>query len=299
MALIVHQLRGRHGVSADGRVAGVRLLRPRRAACVFRVSHQLPGRDRFEQVSVTPSELEVRKVRHRGQVGEWTLNPLWVQLDREVHEEFGIQRCSWCRVDAGYRSRLPRPRRKGELRKALAAAIGAAKRGANLTGDRTFGNRVEPARPATYIRTKMMTLAIHRPAICAKPGTRCAAPPTTMPCAAPSPYPRQLARPAVNRRDRRSRRRRPGRTASLFRRWAGLTPKAFLQALTLDRARGLLRESASVLDAAYEVRAVRPRPAARSLHHARGHVAGRMEDRGRRLDACITAFIPRRSEPRS
>ncbi|NVO14552.1 MAG: methylated-DNA--[protein]-cysteine S-methyltransferase [Rhodoplanes sp.] len=40
---------------------------------------------------------------------------------------------------------------------------------------------------------------------------------------------------------------------ALFRRWAGLTPKAFLQALTLDYARKLLRESASVLDAAYEV----------------------------------------------
>jgi AraC family transcriptional regulator, regulatory protein of adaptative response / methylated-DNA-[protein]-cysteine methyltransferase len=39
----------------------------------------------------------------------------------------------------------------------------------------------------------------------------------------------------------------------LFRRWAGLTPKAFLQALTLDHARGLLRDSASVLDASYEV----------------------------------------------
>ena len=39
----------------------------------------------------------------------------------------------------------------------------------------------------------------------------------------------------------------------LFRRWCGLTPKAFLQALTLDRARELLRSSASVLDTAYEV----------------------------------------------
>jgi AraC family transcriptional regulator of adaptative response/methylated-DNA-[protein]-cysteine methyltransferase len=39
----------------------------------------------------------------------------------------------------------------------------------------------------------------------------------------------------------------------LFRRWCGLTPKAFLQAITLDRARTLLRESASVLDTAYEV----------------------------------------------
>jgi AraC family transcriptional regulator, regulatory protein of adaptative response / methylated-DNA-[protein]-cysteine methyltransferase len=39
----------------------------------------------------------------------------------------------------------------------------------------------------------------------------------------------------------------------LFRRWAGITPKAFVQALTLDGARQLLRDSASVLDATYEV----------------------------------------------
>lgn len=39
----------------------------------------------------------------------------------------------------------------------------------------------------------------------------------------------------------------------LFRRWCGLSPKAFLQALTLHHARRLLRESASVLDTAYEV----------------------------------------------
>jgi AraC family transcriptional regulator of adaptative response/methylated-DNA-[protein]-cysteine methyltransferase len=39
----------------------------------------------------------------------------------------------------------------------------------------------------------------------------------------------------------------------LFRRWCGLTPKAFLQALTLNHARDLLRASASVLDTAYEV----------------------------------------------
>ena len=39
----------------------------------------------------------------------------------------------------------------------------------------------------------------------------------------------------------------------LFRRWAGLTPKAFLQALTLDHARRILRDSASVLDASFEV----------------------------------------------
>ena len=42
----------------------------------------------------------------------------------------------------------------------------------------------------------------------------------------------------------------PDELHHLFRRWAGLTPKAFMQALTLDHAKGLLRNSASVLDAA-------------------------------------------------
>jgi AraC family transcriptional regulator, regulatory protein of adaptative response / methylated-DNA-[protein]-cysteine methyltransferase len=39
----------------------------------------------------------------------------------------------------------------------------------------------------------------------------------------------------------------------VFSRWAGLTPKQFLQAITLDHAKALLRDAASVLDASYEV----------------------------------------------
>lgn len=39
----------------------------------------------------------------------------------------------------------------------------------------------------------------------------------------------------------------------LFTRWAGLTPKTFLQAVTLDHARGLLASSSSVLDASLEL----------------------------------------------
>src|SRR5262245_61772147 len=39
----------------------------------------------------------------------------------------------------------------------------------------------------------------------------------------------------------------------LFRRWAAITPKAFLTALTLEQARRLLRDSASVLGATFEV----------------------------------------------
>jgi AraC family transcriptional regulator of adaptative response/methylated-DNA-[protein]-cysteine methyltransferase len=45
----------------------------------------------------------------------------------------------------------------------------------------------------------------------------------------------------------------PVQLQRLLVRWAGLSPKAFLQALTLDAARALLRDSASVLDTTYEV----------------------------------------------
>jgi AraC family transcriptional regulator of adaptative response/methylated-DNA-[protein]-cysteine methyltransferase len=45
----------------------------------------------------------------------------------------------------------------------------------------------------------------------------------------------------------------PTHCQKLFKRWCGLSPKEFVQALTIDHARGLLKESASVLDAAYEV----------------------------------------------
>jgi AraC family transcriptional regulator of adaptative response/methylated-DNA-[protein]-cysteine methyltransferase len=39
----------------------------------------------------------------------------------------------------------------------------------------------------------------------------------------------------------------------LFTRWAGISPKMFLQAVTLEHARYLLRDRASILDATYEV----------------------------------------------
>ncbi len=45
----------------------------------------------------------------------------------------------------------------------------------------------------------------------------------------------------------------PTRLQKLFTRWAGLSPKAFVQALTLDHARALLEQSATVLDTTYEV----------------------------------------------
>ncbi|MFZ1101814.1 MAG: bifunctional helix-turn-helix domain-containing protein/methylated-DNA--[protein]-cysteine S-methyltransferase [Hyphomicrobiaceae bacterium] len=45
----------------------------------------------------------------------------------------------------------------------------------------------------------------------------------------------------------------PTQCQKLFKRWCGLSPKEFVQSITVDRARNLLAGSASVLDAAYEV----------------------------------------------
>jgi AraC family transcriptional regulator, regulatory protein of adaptative response / methylated-DNA-[protein]-cysteine methyltransferase len=44
-----------------------------------------------------------------------------------------------------------------------------------------------------------------------------------------------------------------GHVHHLFKRWCGLSPKAFLAAITLENAKSILAQSASVLDCAYEV----------------------------------------------
>ncbi|MBV9348941.1 MAG: DUF2244 domain-containing protein [Pseudolabrys sp.] len=46
----------------------------------------------YEEISVSPVALRVRKVSPRGRVREWVLNPAWVTLDSVRHEEFGIER---------------------------------------------------------------------------------------------------------------------------------------------------------------------------------------------------------------
>src|SRR5580704_10402893 len=55
----------------------------------FRVSYRAAAA--FEEVTVTPSELKVRKVSHRGEVREWMLNPVWVRVERTSDDEFGVE----------------------------------------------------------------------------------------------------------------------------------------------------------------------------------------------------------------
>jgi len=76
----------------------------------------------------------VRKVSQHGKVREWTLNPVWVRLDRIVHEEFGIERLFL--VSHGRRLSIAGflgPDEKKGFATALAAALGEAKRGPTRT----------------------------------------------------------------------------------------------------------------------------------------------------------------------
>ena len=94
----------------------------------FRVNYR--AADAYEEVTVTPSELRVRKVTHQGKVSEWSLNPVWVRLERETHEEFGLMRLLLVVARPEARGReLSGSERKGKFRGALATAIGEAKRG--------------------------------------------------------------------------------------------------------------------------------------------------------------------------
>ena len=98
----------------------------------FKVSYRTAAA--YEQVTMTPSTLTVRKVSHRGKVAEWTLNPVWVRLQREANEEFGIERLFL----VSHGRRLPvatflGPAEKANFANALSAALGEARRGPTRT----------------------------------------------------------------------------------------------------------------------------------------------------------------------
>jgi uncharacterized membrane protein len=83
-----------------------------------------------EEIRVTPSELRVRRVSHRGHVVEFVLNPLWVRLDQTAHAEFGIEKLYL--VSKGRHVSVGSflgPDEKASFAKALTAALQAARRG--------------------------------------------------------------------------------------------------------------------------------------------------------------------------
>lgn len=88
----------------------------------------------YEEVTMTPVALTVRKVSHRGAVREWVLNPLWVKLDKVVHEEFGIERLLL--VSRGKQLAIASflgPDEKASFAQAFGNALAEAKRGVTRT----------------------------------------------------------------------------------------------------------------------------------------------------------------------
>jgi uncharacterized membrane protein len=88
----------------------------------------------YEQVTLTPTALKVRKVSPRGRAREWVLNPLWVKLDKESHEEYGIERLFL--VSRGKKLVIANflgPDEKASFAQALGNALNEAKRGVTQT----------------------------------------------------------------------------------------------------------------------------------------------------------------------
>ena len=88
----------------------------------------------YELVTVTPTALKVRKVSPRGAAREWVLNPLWVKLDKVVHEEYGVERLLL--ISRGKQLAIGNflgPDEKASFAQALGEALSEAKRGVTQT----------------------------------------------------------------------------------------------------------------------------------------------------------------------
>lgn len=84
----------------------------------------------FEEVELTPIELLVRRVTHRGAAREWRFNPLWTRLDREMDDEFGLQKLEL--VSRGEHLVIARdlsPSERESLAEELGRALSDVKRG--------------------------------------------------------------------------------------------------------------------------------------------------------------------------
>ena len=98
----------------------------------FRLNYRHAGA--YEEVKVTPSMLILRKVSHHGRAREWVLNPLWVKLDKVVHEEYGLERLFL--VTRGKQLAIANflgPDEKASFAQQLGQALSEAKRGVTRT----------------------------------------------------------------------------------------------------------------------------------------------------------------------
>lgn len=84
----------------------------------------------YEEIRLSYAELRLRRVDHHGRSLEWTLNPLWLRLEQESHEEFGVEHLYL----AAHGRRIAvasflSPEEKGSFFKALTTALQEVRRG--------------------------------------------------------------------------------------------------------------------------------------------------------------------------
>ena len=84
----------------------------------------------YEDVNLTPLELQVAKVSAKGVKAEWRFHPSWVRLQKEEHEEFGLQKLAL--VSRGQSVEIADflgPDEKARFAAHLAEALAEARRG--------------------------------------------------------------------------------------------------------------------------------------------------------------------------
>lgn len=84
----------------------------------------------YEDVRVTPLDLHLAKVGAHGARTDYHFNPLWVRLEREEDEEFGLQKLAV--ASRGARVEVARhldPERKADFARDLSQALADARRG--------------------------------------------------------------------------------------------------------------------------------------------------------------------------
>ncbi|MGL4495493.1 MAG: DUF2244 domain-containing protein [Beijerinckiaceae bacterium] len=89
----------------------------------------------LEEVLVTPVQLYMRRIGHRGDTAEWRFNPAWVRIERgREDEEFGLHDLSI--VSGPTRVAVARhlsPLERADFARAFEAGLAQARRGPRFT----------------------------------------------------------------------------------------------------------------------------------------------------------------------
>lgn len=96
----------------------------------FAMSASIRDARAYEEVTVSPLELFLRKVSVKGLAREWRFNPVWTRLHTVEHEEFGVERLTLVsRGELVSVAHFLGPDEKARFGRRLSAALAEARRG--------------------------------------------------------------------------------------------------------------------------------------------------------------------------